>query len=525
MSNKKLHFNAKNVYLTLFDNFIRTQEDCDKFLNRLCMYNNKNIQGYVIGNVEKGEMGQLHQHVFVKGNHPLEFNSKPYIKLADGTETRIHYVPASDYTNRTGDITRLVDYIKKSGTAFQGGSIIENPAKVSWNTALNQAMEMTDFNEATQFLMQVNAEKFLMQSARIHLMWQTRHKREQDVERIMSVEYNDWDYKNNPELKVINRWVGIASKQSTKRIPIMFVIGPTKTGKTSYVEREVYAKYNSFLMRGDYGWEEYDQQEDYKFYILDDVNFTNKGYLNQLKAITSTRDGVNRIKVLYSHKMVKSKPCMILLNDREWDRVLNQMRFEGGLEWWNKNSIAVHINKKLYLTNAEMEVKRDLQEELIDSDTSVDNVPEEKKPKVIDDDKPTKKLTFRDRVKNWFANNSIALTEEQLNRLDQNDDSLDQEEEDDDELQEEDLKYMRKEYNIEKDIDVDTFEPPRKRPYRTQSRSYNIAYQQPEEEEGPMYEDDEIEYEDEPIEEMEGDNVDIYQQINPYEQEDEIIYD
>lgn len=40
-----------------------------------------------------------------------------------------------------------------------------------------------------------------------------------------------------------------------------------------------------------------------------------------------------------------------------------------------------------------------------------------------------------------------------------------------------------------------------------------------------MYEDDEIEYEDEPIEEMEGDNVDIYQQINPYEQEDEIIYD
>ena len=111
MSNKKLHFNAKNVYLTLFDNFIRTQEDCDKFLNRLCMYNNKNIQGYVIGNVEKGEMGQLHQHVFVKGNHPLEFNSKPYIKLADGTETRIHYVPASDYTNRTGDITRIIDYI------------------------------------------------------------------------------------------------------------------------------------------------------------------------------------------------------------------------------------------------------------------------------------------------------------------------------------------------------------------------------------------------------------------------------
>lgn len=540
----KLHFNSRNIYLTLFDNFIENEEDMNRLLNRLTQQNNKRAAYWVAGEIETGEQEQPHQHVFIKGRYPLEFNSKPFIALGEGKTTRIHYVPCSNYSTKTGDLERLIGYVKKNGIRVEGGDRNLASNKVAWPTAINLALDMTSYDEAEHFLLQNNSEKFIQQEARIKQKWYNMHKRENDIERIMAKPYNEWDYERNPELKVIKRWAGIAAKNTHKRMPLLVVVGPTKTGKTSFMEKELYAKYPSFLMRGDYGWEEYNERMDYKFFILDDVNFYDRrNYLSQLKAISSSIDDENRIKVLYSHKQVKSRPTMILMNEKEWKNMRIDIFRNGGEDWWFKNMIVTHLNKRIYLTKDEMELRNEAIKGVIEEGendaidvyefkdpTSTSN---DKKPMSTNaekEDEPVvsktvvkkkeEKLTFRDRIINWFNNNDLPLTDEMKAALAQQNDELSEEETDDQSMQEEDLKTMMKDYGLKNEDNTDLY------PDRTTSRR---EYDRPQKR---YVEDDFVDEEEEMTEpddyaplydEMMEDNQRI--QFRQPPTEDEIIYD
>lgn len=484
----KLHFNSRNIYLTLFDNFVENEEDMNRLLNRLTQMNNNRAAYWVAGAIERGDAEQPHQHIFIKGKYPLEFNSKPFIGLGQGKTARIHYIPCSNYSTKTGDLERLIKYVKKEGTVVEGGDANFASNKVAWSTAINMALDMTSFDEAEQFLLQNNSEKFIQQEPRIKQKWYNMHKREKDVERIMNKQYNDWDYERNPELKVIKRWVGIAAKSKDKRMPILVIVGPTKTGKTSFMEKELYAKYPSFLMRGDYGWEEYNERIDYKFYILDDVNFYDKrNYLSQLKSIASSVDDENRIKVLYSHKQIKSRPTMILLNEKEWKNMRRDIFRNEGEDWWLKNMIVTHLNKRIYLTKDEMTIRNEaIQGVLAENENDAIDVYEFKDPAPKSNDKkplPTnaekedepiiskttikkkeERLTFRDRIINWMTNNDLPLTDDMKAALAQQNDELDKEEDDDHSMQEEDLKTMMKDYGLKNEDNTDLY------PERTASR-------------------------------------------------------
>lgn len=539
-SDGKLHFNSRNIYLTLFDNFVENEEDMNRLLNRLTQQNNKRAAYWIAGEIEQGDHEQPHQHIFIKGRYPLEFNSKPFIALGDGKTTRIHYIPCSNYSTKTGDLERLINYVKKSGIRVEGGDKNLASNKVNWPTAINLALDMTSYDEAEHYLLQNNSEKFIQQEAKIKQKWYNLHKREQDIERIQSKEYNDWDYERNPELKVIKRWAGIASKNTNKRMPLLIVVGPTKTGKTSFMEKELYAKYPSFLMRGDYGWEEYNERMDYKFFILDDVNFFDRrNYLSQLKAINSSIDNENRIKVLYSHKMVKSRPTMILMNEKEWKNMRSDIFRQGGEEWWYKNMIVTHLDKRIYLTKEEMtlrdEVVKGVNEEGEDDAIDVyefkDPASESDKaprPTSADEEdiiskttvkKKEEKLSFRDRMINWMNNNDLPLTEEMKAALAQQNEELDAEEEDDQSMQEEDLKTMLNEYGLHKEDNTNLY-PDRTRSVRQFDRPQKRYV------EDDYYEDEEMTEPDDyaPLyDEMMEDNQRI--QFRQPPEEDEIIYD
>lgn len=538
----KLHFNTKNVYLTLFENFVTNEEEAWSLMNRLAQNNNKKIEYWVIGAIENDEENkQPHQHAYIKGKYPLEFNSKPYIKLGRDKTTRIHYVPCNEYSTRTGDISKIVSYIKKKGVVSEHGTIVEEPYKVAWSTAINMAMNMTTWDEADEFLMQNNSEKYIVQEAKIQQKWYTLHKREKDIERINEKEYNEWDYERNPELKVIKRWVGIAATNKNKRMPMLIVVGPTKTGKTSFMEKELYAKYPSFLMRGDYGWEEYNKNIDYKFYILDDVNFyEKKNYLNQLKAINSSVNDENRIRVLYAHKQVKSRPTMLLMNDKEWYKMRKDIFRSGSEEWWYKNMIVTHLNRRIYLTKEEMSLRNEAIKGIIEEEKEeCEEVHEEEKevqhdsksPKSPKDEdvKPairkvrnmTKKdgISFRERIINWFNNNDLPLTDEQKEALAQSNEELSETEEDDVSMQEEDLRTMINDYGLKNEDNTDVLQK------RTMGR-----LPPPESQRKTVEEWDSPDYEDEYYEEAY--NQDMYDQVNEAyshnfkgHPEDEIIYD
>lgn len=539
-SDGKLHFNSRNIYLTLFDNFVENEEDMNRLLNRLTQQNNKRAAYWVAGEVEQGDHEQPHQHIFIKGRYPLEFNSKPFIGLGQGKTTRIHYVPCSEYSKKTGDLERLIKYVTKHGVKVEGGDKNLASNKVAWPTAINLALDMTTYDEAERYLLQNNSEKFIQQEAKIKQKWYNLHKREQDIERIQSKEYNDWDYERNPELKVIKRWAGIAVKNTNKRMPLLIVVGPTKTGKTSFMEKELYAKYPSFLMRGDYGWEEYNERMDYGFFILDDVNFFDRrNYLSQLKAINSSVNTENRIKVLYSHKMVKSRPTMILMNEKEWKNMRSDIFRQGGEDWWYKNMIVTHLDKRIYLTKEEMtlrdEVVKGVNEEGEDDAIDVyefkdpasesDKAP---KPTSADEEdiiskttvkKKEEKLSFRDRMINWMNNNDLPLTEEMKAALAQQNDELDAEEEDDQSMQEEDLKTMLNEYGLHKEDNTDLY-PDRSRSRRVYDRPQKRYVEDDYIDEEEMTEPDEYApLYDEMLEENE--RMQFRQPLD----EDEIIYD
>lgn len=540
----KLHFNSRNIYLTLFDNFIENEEDMNRLLNRLTQQNNKRAAYWVAGEIETGEQEQPHQHVFIKGRYPLEFNSKPFIALGEGKTTRIHYVPCSNYSTKTGDLERLIGYVKKNGIRVEGGDRNLASNKVAWPTAINLALDMTSYDEAEHFLLQNNSEKFIQQEARIKQKWYNMHKRENDIERIMAKPYNEWDYERNPELKVIKRWAGIAAKNTHKRMPLLVVVGPTKTGKTSFMEKELYAKYPSFLMRGDYGWEEYNERMDYKFFILDDVNFYDRrNYLSQLKAISSSIDDENRIKVLYSHKQVKSRPTMILMNEKEWKNMRIDIFRNGGEDWWFKNMIVTHLNKRIYLTKDEMELRNEAIKGVIEegendaidvykfkdpSPTSNDKKPMSTNAEKEDEPvvsktvvkKKEEKLTFRDRIINWLNNNDLPLTDEMKAALAQQNDELSEEETDDQSMQEEDLKTMMKDYGLKNEDNTDLY------PDRTTSRREYDRPQKRYVEEDFVDEEEEMTEPDDyaPLyDEMMEDNQRI--QFRQPPTEDEIIYD
>lgn len=540
----KLHFNSRNIYLTLFDNFIENEEDMNRLLNRLTQQNNKRAAYWVAGEIETGEQEQPHQHVFIKGRYPLEFNSKPFIALGEGKTTRIHYVPCSNYSTKTGDLERLIGYVKKNGIRVEGGDRNLASNKVAWPTAINLALDMTSYDEAEHFLLQNNSEKFIQQEARIKQKWYNMHKRENDIERIMAKPYNEWDYERNPELKVIKRWAGIAAKNTHKRMPLLVVVGPTKTGKTSFMEKELYAKYPSFLMRGDYGWEEYNERMDYKFFILDDVNFYDRrNYLSQLKAISSSIDDENRIKVLYSHKQVKSRPTMILMNEKEWKNMRIDIFRNGGEDWWFKNMIVTHLNKRIYLTKDEMELRNEAIKGVIEEgENDAIDVYEFKDPTSTSNDKKPistnaekedepvvsktvvkkkeEKLTFRDRIINWLNNNDLPLTDEMKAALAQQNDELSEEETDDQSMQEEDLKTMMKDYGLKNEDNTDLY------PDRTTSRREYDRPQKRYVEEDFVDEEEEMTEPDDyaPLyDEMMEDNQRI--QFRQPPTEDEIIYD
>ena len=58
-----------------------------------------------------------------------------------------------------------------------------------------------------------------------------------------------------------------------------------------------------------------------------------------MKSIASSVDDENRIKVLYSHKQIKSRPTMILLNEKEWKNMRRDIFRNEGEDWWLKNMI------------------------------------------------------------------------------------------------------------------------------------------------------------------------------------------
>ncbi|EMD46294.1 Hypothetical protein EHI5A_171540 [Entamoeba histolytica KU27] len=223
-----------------------------------------------------------------------------------------------------------------------------------------------------------------------------------------------------PEVQTIRKWLKCAAGNKY-RMGNLFIVGPTKTGKTEFAIQEIFLKYNTFMLRGDSLFDAYDDEQNYKFILFDDINY-DKNLIRLIKAVTSTIDKKTMVNIKYSKAIVTARPCIHLLNQREYEGVVELMKYNGGYNWWKRNSLTVFIDKKLYKDPEESEKdsedmeKReenyDAMEDLQEKYETIKDMPEEQD---LIDNKSAEHLSFYKRVTNLME--SLGYDEEFLEGL------------------------------------------------------------------------------------------------------------
>ena len=322
-----------------------------------------------------------HQHFIVMCKDPVRM-TKTRFNIGDGKIFNVYYPPQSIYSMRTGDFSRYLVYmrnlnpnktpyinydpehqLKEDGLTFE----FNNTKKPSFNDAINMALEMEDQKEAVAYLNSMYAEKMLTAEPKFRqkhrTRWQTHNFNKWIDER--AKDYNPW-HEEDPALRTIQSWVRNAVNSDTNRSGILFIVGPTKTGKTEYILSEIVRKHPTYYARGEFTFQYFNSDVDYKLYVFDDVPFRTRQDLDTLKSLVSVvgPDTIQNIK--YDYKSVPSRPVIVICNEDGMHRIQYLIRnylYNGPkdtnfnqptIDWWNENSKIVNINDKIYYTTDEM---------------------------------------------------------------------------------------------------------------------------------------------------------------------------
>ncbi|EDR29915.1 hypothetical protein EDI_126120 [Entamoeba dispar SAW760] len=403
--NKALHFTSKYLYLTLWGDEVANQTQFKEIIDRLAGATN-NVQYAHISPVEIDETNSRpHQHMLIVTKRPRSFKARPIINHADGTKQTFWYTRVNSYTSRTGDVSAIIKYITKKGVGmFKGDPSNKEDLKQTWVNALADMDSYQDFSELEKNLLDINAEKYIQQEGKIKARWMRKNARRLDIEHYTRTDLLPWK-EDMEEIQTIRKWLKCA--QGNKyRMGNLFIVGPTKTGKTEFAIQEIFLKYNTFMLRGDSLFDAYDDEQNYRFILFDDINY-DRNLIRLIKAITSTINKKTTVNVKYSKAIVTARPCIHLLNQKEYEGVVELMKYNGGYNWWKRNSLTVFIDKKLYKDPIESEKESEdmaQQEEnynaltdLQDKYNEIKDLPEEQES---EDQIPTEHLPFYSRVTN-----------------------------------------------------------------------------------------------------------------------------
>ncbi|EDR26172.1 hypothetical protein EDI_192730 [Entamoeba dispar SAW760] len=418
--NKALHFTSRFMYLTLWGDEISNQTQFKEVVDRLAGATN-NVQYAHISPTEIDEVNpKPHQHLLIVTKRPRSFKARPIINHSDGTKQSFWYSRVNSYTSRTGDISAIIRYITKKGAGMsKGDPSTKEDLKQTWINALSELDSYQDYNELEKNLLDINAEKYIQQEGKIKARWMRKNARRLDIEHYTRTDLFPWR-EEMPEVQTIRKWLKCA--QGNKyRMGNLFIVGPTKTGKTEFAIQEIFLKYNTFMLRGDSLFDAYDDEQNYKFILFDDINY-DKNLIRLIKAITSTIDKKTMVNIKYSKAIVTARPCIHLLNQKEYESVVDLMKYNGGYNWWKRNSLTVFIDKKLYKDPEEsekdsedmekQEENYDAMEDLQEKYENIKDMPEEQDSI---DDNPIEHLSFYKRVTNLME--SLGYDEEFLEGL------------------------------------------------------------------------------------------------------------
>lgn len=390
---KSIGFTTSGLVATIRGSPVTEKQDMDFLFNIFAARNMNNVAEIALSAPERGTTEQSHQHLAVLLKENKKVVIPQAIKLPSGKMIMIYANQMTTYSQETKDIVKLIEYMEKEKpcihhyTAPDAKKNARKSKKVAWDTAIKEAINMPTLASAERYLFDHSASDYLRQQKTFQAMYMRKHERENQMKETYNP--NLLPFKDLPETQQIMDWVNRASVNSRKRNGILFIVGPTKTGKTEFIIQNVYRKYNSFLMRGNYLWDKYDSTDRHiKFLIFDDVDPTMQ-MVRDIKALTSTKNTPTQMNIKYGFAVVKSAPCIILMNENNYEKYWKDVGYAKETEWYRKNSVIIKIDDFLYplkseLRRKEIEKRKELrnnnQEDM--SEHSIENFDDDKTEEV-----------------------------------------------------------------------------------------------------------------------------------------------
>lgn len=343
-----------------------TDEDDLMKLSLMFCKNIKNIDYIEIGAPEESLNGMYHQHALIKLNESYRFSKKPLFRSKDGTEYTICLGEVSKYTKNTRDFDYYLKYMRKHNNNkpffikdniqfLDDNQTQRNKNKPLYDTEFSTQLQNTDYNTAINEMTEMFGVKFLKDKPLFSREWMELHGQRMNKAMLQKPDLKPFR-EDLQAVKDIRRWIGYHLKHPTERNQNnLFIVGDTLTGKTEFVIQEVYLKIPSFLLRGDFTFINYNENDDYKFMIFDDVNYIKADIVQKIKHLTSTVNNLINIDVKYGNRVVKSKPIIHIMNPAQFDIFRKTVKRTNETDWWDQNSTTVIVKEPLYTTEDSME--------------------------------------------------------------------------------------------------------------------------------------------------------------------------
>ena len=447
---KSLGYTTSGLCATIRGSPVTEKQDMDYLFNIFAGRNMDNVAEIALSAPEEGTTEKSHQHLAVLLKENKKINIPQAIKLPSGKMIMVYANQMTTYSQETKDIFKLIEYMEKEKpciyhyTAPDAKKHARKSKKVAWDTAIKEAVNMPTLASAERYLFDHSPSDYLRNQKLFQGMYIRKHERENQMKETYNP--NLLPFKDLPQTQQIMDWVTKSSLNNRKRNGILFIVGPTKTGKTEFIIQNVYRKYNSFLMRGNYLWDKYDSTDRFiKFLIFDDVDPTMQ-MVRDIKALTSTKNITTQMNIKYGYASVKSAPCIILMNENNYQKYWKDVGYAKETDWYKKNSLIIKIDEFLYplkseLRRAQIEKRKELrnnnQEEM--SEHSIENFDDDKTEEVQQENeeqeehedensfekqekKPKEKIPYERKTKHSFRSRVKHL----LKRMNKDDDQIEQ---------------------------------------------------------------------------------------------------
>lgn len=341
---------------------LTNRDDMTALANLFCK-NKKDILYVEIGNPEQGRNGTYHQHCLIVLKENYRFCKRPVFTSADGTVYTINFTNENGYSKATGDLNYYLKYMRKGSNepdkpylhvdhGFlnpETGDQKKDDKKPSYDHDLNTAALMDNLQDAVNYLRDRHPARFIKDEGNFKRIWYGKHMDELTRKQY----YRDdlFPFKTDEECKairLINNFVREVIYHPMKRMGNLFVVGPSKMGKSEYIIQNVFLKYPCFLMKGDFDFTGYDEEKDYKFIIFDDVNYMRADNLERIRSLTSSINASVLINIKYGTRIVKSRPIIHLINEHQYQNIRLTISRAGSGDWWHDNMHTVKVTEPLF---------------------------------------------------------------------------------------------------------------------------------------------------------------------------------